>query len=274
MTKTIGIAMIVIGATWWMLAAGEASPLSQPATQPSSQPAKELTLDLGNKVTMKLVQITAGKFMMGSPDGEKDRSKDESPQREVTISKPFYMGVYEVTQEQYEQVMGTNPSNFKGATNPVEQVSWYDAVEFCRKLSQKTGKTVRLPTEAQWEYACRAGSGTRFSFDDEDTDLSSYAWYSGNSGNTTHAVGQKKPNAFGLYDMHGNVWEWCADWYVGSYANANNTDPTGPGSGSRRVLRGGCWCHNPNRCRSAYRSRITPDGQYSFLGFRISVDLK
>ena len=142
---------------------------------------KELTLDLGKGVTMKLALIPAGKFTMVSPDGEKDRSPNEGPHREVTISKAFYMGVYEVTQEQYQAVMGNNPSAFKDAKNPVEQVSWNDAVEFGKKLSAKTGKKVRLPTEAQGEYACRAGTKTRFGFGDKDADLGNYAWYGANS---------------------------------------------------------------------------------------------
>ena len=186
------------------------------------------------------------------------------------------MGVYEVTQEQYEAVMGTNPSMFKGPENPVEQVSWNDAVEFCKKLSTKTGKMVRLPTEAQWEYACRAGSKTAFGYgDDADySNLGDYAWYTNNSESKTHPVGQKKPNAWGLYDMHGNVWEWCSDWHAESYANAKTTDPQGPGSGTHRVVRGGGWCNDPQGCRSAFRFRLTPDRRDYNIGFRVAVDLK
>lgn len=235
---------------------------------------EELTLDLGNNVKMKLALIPAGKFMMGSPDSERDRINNEGPQREVTLSQPFYTGVTEVTQEQYEALMGKNPSNFKGPTNPVEQVSWDDAVEFCKKLSEKTGKKVRLPTEAQWEYACRAGSKTRFAFGDNDSDLGDYAWYTSNSENKTHQVAQKKPNAFGLYDMHGNVWEWCADWYADSYPSGKNTDPKGPDSGRDRVLRGGSWGVDPLRCRSAFRLGLEPDFRYYYFGFRVVLDLK
>ena len=274
MTKTIGFAMIVTGAAWWVLAAGAAEPPSQPATQPSTQPAKEFTLDLGNKVTMKLVQIPAGKFLMGSPNDEKGHRGDEGPRREVTISKPFYIGVYEVTQEQYEQVMGNNPSDFKGPTKPVDSVSWDDAVEFCKKLSQKTGKTARLPTEAQWEHACRAGSKTRFCCGDDDDEMSDYAWHFNNGKVGTHEVGQKKPNAFGLYDMHGNIWEWCGDWYANSYANAKNVDPTGPDSGSYRVLRGGSRSGYPDRSRSAVHVGRSPDLRNRDFGFRVALDLK
>jgi formylglycine-generating enzyme required for sulfatase activity len=157
----------------------------------------------------------------------------------------------------------------------VENVSWDDAVEFCRKLSQASGKTVRLPTEAQWEYACRAGSKTRFSYgDDPDySKLGDYAWYTANSESKTHPVGQKRPNEWGLYDMHGNVWQWCSDWYADSYANANNTDPQGPDSGSVRVLRGGGWGVTPQFCRSASRDWFAPVGR-SYGGFRVSVDSK
>jgi len=274
MTKTVGIAMMVIGAAWWALSAGAASPSTQPAIQPSTQPAKELALDLGNKVTMKLALIPAGKFTMGSPKGEKDGQTDARPQHEVTISKPFYVGATEVTQAQYEAIMGKNPSNFKGPQNPVEQVSWDDAVEFCKKLSQKTGKTVSLPTEAQWEYVCRAGSKTRFCFGDDDSGLGDYAWYGSNSDSKTHPAGGKKPNTWGLYDIHGNVWEWCSDWHADSYANAKNVDPAGPDSGSDRVLRGGGWDTYPRDCRSALRNRDSPDGRYGRVGFRVAVDLK
>ncbi len=235
------------------------TPVAAPVAEPPAKHKKELTLDLGKNVSMKLVLIPAGKFLMGSSKAEQakageeikrilksDKSPeelcaDEGPSREVTLTRPFYMGVHEVTQEQYEGVIGSNPSRFKGAKNPVDTVSWEDAVAFCQALSRKTGKTVRLPTEAQWEYACRAGSKTRFGFGDNDADLGNYAWFDQNSGRKTHSVGGKKPNAFGLYDTHGNVWEWCSDWYAESYANAKTLDPTGPGSGPGRVLRGGSW---------------------------------
>jgi len=236
---------------------------------------KNLTLDLGKGVTMKLVLIPAGKFMMGSLPTEKDRREDEGPQREVTISRPFHMGVYEVTQEQYEQIKGKNTSSIKGAKNPVDTVSWDEAVDFCKELSRKTGKRVSLPTEAQWEYACRAGSKTRFCFGDADSGLGGYGWYPSNSASKTHPVGGKKPNAFGLFDMHGNVWELCSDWYdSGYYANARNVDPAGPDSGAARVLRGGCWGGSPQICRSAYRSRSALDFRGYDFGFRVSVEVK
>ena len=252
----------------------------------------ETVLDLGNNVKMRLVLIPAGKFMMGSPATEAGRGSDEGPQHEVTISKPFYMGVLEVTQEQYEAVMGVNPSSFKGAKNPVENVSWDDAVEFCKKLSARTGKTVRLPTEAQWEYACRAGTITAFHTGDAlkpgqaNADFTQpsnpgvldriMAWLGMSSAKKTlqtTPAGSFSPNGLGLYDMHGNIWEWCSDWYGEDYyANSPKTDPQGPDSGSARVLRGGGWYFIPRHCRSAFRLGDSPDLRNLLIGFRVAVD--
>jgi len=229
-------------------------------------------LDLGGGVTMEFMLIPAGEFMMGSPGTEKGRAKQEGPQHRVRITKPFYIGKCEVTQEQYQAIMGTNPSKFKGASNPVETVSWNDASEFCRKLSQRAGRTVRLPTEAEWEYACRAGSTTRFCFGESDNGLGDYAWHYSNSEKKTHPVGGKQANAWGLHDMHGNVWEWCGDW-KGSYPSGTASDPTGPTSGRHRVLRGGSWRFKPHCCRSAFRGGGVPTSrdQPSNHGFRVAV---
>jgi formylglycine-generating enzyme required for sulfatase activity len=169
--------------------------------------------------------------------------------------------------------MGSNPSAFKGAQNPVEDVSWDDAVEFCGKLSalsaeKSAGYMYRLPTEAEWEYAYRAGTQTAYSFGDDADLLGEYAWYDDNSGRTTHPVGGKKPNPWDLYDMHGNVYERCQDW-CGDYSNAAVTDPQGPTSGSDRVNRGGGWTSDSDDCRSAFRNRLTPDYRYHILGFRV-----
>jgi formylglycine-generating enzyme required for sulfatase activity len=233
-----------------------------------AMPEKTINLDLGGGVTLPLTLVPAGKFVMGSPDSEKGRDKNEGPQHEVTISRPFYMSVTEVTQAQYEAVMGKNPSRFKGPTNPVDSVSWDDAVLFCVKLSEKTGKAFRLPTEAEWEYACRAGSTTRFSFGDSDSVFGDYAWFGSNSGGKTNPVGRKKPNAWGLYDMHGNVYEWCADWY-GSYSSGASTDPQGAGSGGNRVVRGGAWDYNDaGGFRCAYRINDDPTHRGGRRGFR------
>ena len=193
---------------------------------------------------------------------------DYLPAHAVTLTKAFYLGKFAVTQEQYMQVMGTNPSRFKGAKLPVETVSWDDAQEFCKKVSRKTGQTVRLPTEAEWEFACRAGTTTFYYSGDTEADLGRAGWYDANSNGTTHPVGQKEPNAWGLYDMHGNVWEWCQDWY-GGYEAGTATDPQGPGTGTYRVLRGGSRSDCREGCGSAIRNRSAPVRRNYYGGFRV-----
>jgi len=231
---------------------------------------RTLALDLGGGVTMELVLIPAGEFMMGSPPGESERSDDEGPQHKVGISKPFYLGKYEVTQAQWKAVMGGSPSKFKGDELPVEQVSWEDSQRFCRKLAEKVGHEIRLPTEAEWEHACRAGSTTAFCFGEGSDELGGHAWYANNAGKKTRPVGGKRPNAFGLYDMHGNVWEWCQDWYAKShYGSSPPEDPKGPSSGDGRVLRGGAWSVNPAFCRSALRYWYAPGSRNGDIGFRV-----
>jgi|688.fasta_scaffold06594_17 formylglycine-generating enzyme required for sulfatase activity len=246
--------------------------------QLQAQTPKEIT----NSIGMKLVLIPKGTFMMGSPESEEGRDKNDETQHEVTISKDYYLGVYEVTQAQYEKMMGKNPSYFQGAkvgnenaNLPVEKISWDDAVEFCKKLSdlpeeKKVGRVYRLPTEAEWEYACRAGSKTAYSFDDEEGLLPEYGWFKRNSSDRTHTVGLLEPNAWGLYDMHGNVWEWCSDWYV-EYPQGAVSDPTGPKEGSDRVIRGGGWNSGAADCRSAYRGGSTPGDRFYSLGFRLAL---
>jgi formylglycine-generating enzyme required for sulfatase activity len=219
---------------------------------------------------------------MGSPPSEKG-SEDEERQHEVTLTQDYYLGAFEVTQAQYAKVMGNNPSYFQGdkvgnvvsSNRPVEQVSWEDAVEFCRRLSElpeekAAGRVYRLPTEAEWEYACRAGSTTAFSFGDKLHSLDNYAWFSDNSNEQTHPVGQKKPNAWGLYDMHGNVWEWCCDWY-GEYPKDAVSDPSGPSEGVRRVNRGGSWNNGAAYCRSSLRIRRNPAYRFPLNGFRLAL---
>jgi len=225
--------------------------------------------DLGDGVKLEMVYIQGGTFQMGSPSSESGRSDNEGPVHAVELDG-FWMGKFEVTQEQYQSIMGSNPSHFKDSKNPVEKVSWKDAKSFCDKLSQKTGQTFRLPTEAEWEYACRAGSSTAYCFGDSESQLGDYAWYNSNSGRKTHPVGGKRPNTWGLYDMHGNVWEWCGDW-PGNYSSGLKKNPTGPATGSRRVLRGGSWGNNPGGCRSAYRNGGTPGFAFNLLGFRAAA---
>jgi formylglycine-generating enzyme required for sulfatase activity len=253
------------------------------------QDPKEIT----NSIGIKLMRIPKGKFMMGSPETEVKRIKNET-QHEVTISQNFYMGSTEVTQAQFKKIMGKNPSNFQGvavaerhpetnlvvnevdsANHPVEQVSWSDAVEFCQRLSglpeeKKAGRIYRLPTEPEWEYACRAGSQMAFSFGSDEESLVNFGWYGPNSKGMTHAVGLKKANAWGLYDMHGNVWEWCADC-LGEYPKGSATDPRGPEDGSDRVYRGGSWHDYAVLCRSAIRYGDDPSFRRNDLGFRVAL---
>jgi len=193
-----------------------------------------------------MVRIEGGVFKMG--DGEEDRS----PVHEVRIDE-FEIMANPVTQSQYKVVMGENPSVFKGSDNPVENVNWYDAAEFGMKLSKLTGYKFRFPTEAEWEYACRAGTKTKYFFGDSDCDLGQYAWYIQNSNEETHPVGRKRPNPWRLYDMLGNVWEWCSDWYSNDYYNKTpKNNPKGPSNGSKKVLRGGSWFNYPSGVSVAY----------------------
>jgi formylglycine-generating enzyme required for sulfatase activity len=233
---------------------------------------KQIALDLGNGIKLELVLIPAGEFMMGSPDSDKNALLFEKPQHRVRITKPFYLGKYLVTQEQWEAVMGDNPSHFKGPKNPVETICWNDCQKFVEKLNAKVGGgKFSLPTEAQWEYACRAGSTTRYCFGNEESGLDKYAWHDADSDSKPHRVGEKKPNAWGLYDMHGNLWEWCQDWYDQDYyANSPTDDPTGPSGGSNRVLRGGCWYRPTSLCRSALRNYNSPGSPIHYLAFRVS----
>jgi formylglycine-generating enzyme required for sulfatase activity len=234
------------------------------AAEPS--PPVDKGIFTSSAIGAKFTLIPPGTFTMGSTSDEPGHDPEESPQHQVTISRPFYLQTTEVTQGQWKRIMGDNPSHFEncGDNCPVEYVSWNDVHEFIRKLNrqEKTDK-YRLPTEAEWEYSARAGTqGTRYG------DVDNIAWYSMNSGSHTHAVGTKLPNAWGLYDMMGNVWEWVQDW-KGDYAPGHVTDPTGPSSGSIRVNRGGCWYFDSFACRAAIRGGFTPIGKSSFVGFRL-----
>jgi formylglycine-generating enzyme required for sulfatase activity len=235
------------------------------------EPPKEFTNSMG----MKFVWIPPGSFMMGSPKEEEHRYDDET-QHKVTLTKGFYLGTYLVTQEQWHKIIRINPSTFKGEDNlPVENVTWDNCHEFLNKMSKKEGHAYRLPSESEWEYACRAGSKTVNFFGDDQKLLDQYAWYKENSGNKTHPVGQKKPNAWGLYDMHGTVWEWCADWY-GEYPKGDSVDPHGPESGARRVLRGGSFLVRASVVRSANRFNVEVPTNFLFgrgFGFRVATTL-
>jgi len=267
------VAGCALAVTYGGCGGSEQSVERQPSVQPPVQPAAPPE-SFTNSIGVKLVYIKLGTFLMGSPASEKGRDDDETQHR-VTITRGFYLGVHEVTQAQYEAVMGTNPALFKkGGNYPVENVSAGEAEDFCKRLSAKEGRTYRLPTEAEWEYACRAGTTTLFAFGDSDVGLSNYAWHHGNSRGRTHPVGEKKANAWGLYDMHGNVFEWCLDKY-GSYPSGDQIDPRGPNSRTWvHVMRGGAWRYVATVCRSAHRtaaqSSVRPGhAYYATLGFRL-----
>ena len=230
------------------------------------KPGKVDVVELGKDVNLEMVLIPAGKFKMGSPASEKDR-RDNENQHEVTLTKPFYMGKYEVTQEQWESVMGNNPSYRKTAKYPVTNVSWEDCQEFIKKLNEKTKGGYRLPTESEWEYACRAGTTTAYSFGDKITPKDAN-YYDSKIGKPV-AVGSYKPNAFGLYDMHGNVWEWCEDLY-GAYSAAAVIDPKGPAKGEGRVLRGWSYYFSDSDARSSLRGGVSPTYWYVSAGFRLA----
>jgi formylglycine-generating enzyme required for sulfatase activity len=263
---------------------------------------KKLPKRISNSIGMKLVLIPAGKFQMGSPRDDKDRGENEE-QHEVEITKAFYLGVYEVTQGQFKKVTGKNPSHFSKEGNasrmrewdstddfPVEGVTWHAAVDFCKRLSafpaeKKAGRVYRLPTEAEWEYACRAGAssyrvfhcGNRLSSRQANVDAMNGPGGSGNPRDylfRTTRVGSYKPNAWGLYDMHGNVREWCQDWYGKDYyKNSPRKDPKGPDRGEDRVLRSSSWGDIPENCRSASRSRGDPNRALAGEGFRVVCSL-
>ena len=232
-----------------------------------------------NSIGMEFVKIPTGTYLRGCNSDREDCKSNETPQRRISISS-FWMGTYKVTQAQWEAVMGGNPSHFQeGNTrnHPVETVSWHDAQEFVRRLNAKEGHNrYRLPTEAEWEYAARAGSKTAYSFGDNERDLGDYAWYVKNSDFKTHPVGQKRPNAWGLHDIHGNVMEWVQDWYDSEYYASSETDnPRGPSEGWTRVLRGCVWGHSNTYCRSAYRHSRAPDSRSivsgAGFGFRLAL---
>ncbi|MBQ9295184.1 MAG: formylglycine-generating enzyme family protein [Bacteroidaceae bacterium] len=232
-------------------------------TDPDPQPGGAQTYTV-NGVSFKMTPVAGGTFQMGSTTGD----SDEEPVHQVTLSN-FSIGETEVTQELWQAVMVTNPSNFKGNKLPVERVSWNDCQTFITKLNQLTGKTFRLPTEAEWEYAARGGNKSNgYTYSGSNT-IGDVAWYTSNSSSTTHAVATKAPNELGIYDMSGNVEEWCQDWY-GSYSSGSQTNPTGPTTGSYRVIRGGSWSSYAAFCRVAYRDSYAPSDTSNNLGLRLA----
>lgn len=234
-------------------------------------------IDSKNFAGIKFIFIQSGCFQMGNDEKPTDQTVGESPSHRVCIDKPFYMGETEVTQKQWQDVMGNNPSKSKVEDKPVERVSWNDIQEFIQKLNANEGGAFfRLPTEAEWEYAARAGSDTDFSFGDNEGSLAKYAWF-GNLGykGTPHEVAQKEPNDWGLYDMHGNVWEWVQDWYDGTYySNSPANNPTGPETAKYRVYRGGSYIGKATNLRSAVRFSALPSTRTHDLGFRLVRQLE
>lgn len=230
----------------------------------------------------RFVWLPPGEFLMGSPSTEQDRLADEGPQTRVTLTHGVYMGRYEVTQGEFFSVMNTNPSAFLGNLNrPVERVTWYEATNYCGLLTAKertagrlpSGWVYRLPTEAEWEYGCRAGTTNRFYWgaDLTYTQLATHQWYTDNSGGTTHPVGQKPSNQWGLFDMCGNVWEWCSDWYSENHPGGAVSNPKGPASGSTGLLKGGAWFHSAIFCRSANRDSLFHPDRNTGVGFRVVI---
>ena len=244
---------------------------TQPARQAQQKPAAstskpKLTL---NNLMSNMVYVEGGTFTMGATPEQQNPDLDEKPAHSVTLSS-YYICKYEVTQALWKAVMGSNPSKRKGDNLPVEQVSWDDCQAFLRKLKAMTGKNFRLPTEAEWEYAARGGNRSRGYQYGGSNNFSDVAWHGNNSGYQTHAVGTKSPNELGIYDMSGNVNEWCQDWY-GSYSSYAQTNPTGPGNGSLRVSRGSSWCNPTNSCRVSSRCGMRPDYCDDSRGFRLAL---
>jgi formylglycine-generating enzyme required for sulfatase activity len=273
MKKILGIAMVLglVGALTVVIGCSKANQMELEKSKVKEAKTKELE-EMKRKFAAEVIEaienemalIPAGKFKMGSPESEKGRDNDEM-QHEVTLTNPFYMGKYEVTQEQWEAVMGNDPSRTKGAKFPVTDVTWNDCQDFIKKLNAKTSGGYRLPTESEWEYACRVGTTTAYSFGESLTKSEANI-----AGDSIKAVGSYKPNAFGLYDMHGNVFEWCNDWY-GSLQASEVTDPMGAAKGENRVFRGVPFVYNGSQARSSDRDFGAPSNRYSgFGGFRLA----
>ena len=239
---------------------------SAPSVNTSPRADEVITV---NGVSFKMIGVEGGTFTMGATSEQgSDVFIDEKPAHQVTVST-FSIGETEVTQELWQAVMGSNPSNFKGTRRPVEQVSWEDCQNFIRELNSLTGRRFRLPTEAEWEYAARGGrkaNGHKYA---GSSSIDNVAWYDSNSGSQTHDVATKRANELGLYDMSGNVWEWCQDWYS-DYSSGSQTNPKGPSSGSIRVIRGGCWYYFAWDGRVSLRGVKTPSSRYYYLGLRLA----
>ena len=242
----------------------------QPVVQPTVKNNNNISIPVKDGISIEMVRVEAGTFTMGATPEMENPLDDEKPAHQVTLTNDYYIGKYEVTQALWQAVMGNNPSNFKGDNLPVEQVSWDDCQEFISKLNSITDKTFRLPTEAEWEFAARGGNKGRGYQFSGNKKLSKVAWYKDNSRAQTHSVGSKQANELGIYDMSGNVWEWCHDRY-GKYSSSSQTNPTCDTSGSLRVFRGGCCYDNARDCRSSNRDDYTPDHHSVGIGLRLAL---
>ena len=246
------------------------SPVQVPAVPSNTISDDVITIPVKDGICIEMVKVEAGTFMMGATSEMKNPYDDEKPVHQVTLTNDYYMGKYEVTQALWQVVMGKNPSYFKGDNLPVNYVRWKDCQRFISKLNSMTGRKFRLPTEAEWEYAARGGKKSRGYQYSGSSNISDVAWYDGNSGDKTHPVGTKQAKELGIYDMTGNVLEWCQDWY-GSYYSSSQTNPTGSDSGSARVSRGGGWNCNASYCRLSVRFYYTPDFRLDILGLRLAL---
>ena len=240
----------------------------QPVMQTPVTNSDNISIPVKDGISIDMIRVEAGTFVMGATPEMKDPDDEEKPAHQVTLTNDYYIGKYEVSQALWQAVMGKNPSNFKGENLPVEKVSWNDCQEFLSKLNKITGKNFRLPTEAEWEFAARGGKKSRGYQYSGSNNISDVAWYEVNSGSKTHAVGSKQANELGIYDMSGNVWEWCQDWY-GKYSSSSQTDPTGSNSRFYRVNRGGGCFYTAEFCRSSFRGFIAPDDRGTDLGLRL-----
>ena len=241
---------------------------SPKGTSNTSKPQTVTVENNGMNVSFKMMPVKAGTFTMGATSEQENPYSDEKPVHSVTLTEDFYIGETEVTQELWEAVMGSNPSYFNGTTRPVERVSWNDCQQFIDKLNEQTGKKFRLPTEAEWEFAARGGNKSKGYQYSGSNNLDDVAWYWDTSDETTHPVKTKKSNELGIYDMSGNVWEWCQDWF-GDYSSGVQTNPTGPTTGSDRVFRGGSWYGSAFSCRSSLRYNSSPGSSGYNLGLRL-----
>ena len=246
------------------------SSANSPSSKSNVTKPKSITIHLKKGISIEMMKVEADSFIMGATSTKEEPDEDEKPAHEVIVLQNYYLGKYEVTQEVWKAVMGNNPSKFKGPNLPVEMVSWNDCQKFIAKLNRMTGLQFRFPTEAEWEFAARGGKeskGYQYCGSDNIADV---AWFSANSNSKTHPVGMKKPNELGLYDMSGNVMEWCQDWY-GRYGSLSQKDPTGSYVGTLRINRGGCWYSYPRFCRSSSRNKLKPDDCYFNLGLRLAL---